>query len=70
MIKSRGLKQAVHVLVITLLVPLLWWPAPALADETCQSPFLPKVTGQEDYIYVWTLSSFSTSPPTRLGPSW
>ena len=28
---------------------------PARADETCQSPFLPKVTGQEDYIYVWTL---------------
>ena len=27
----------------------------ARADETCQSPFLPKVTGQEDYIYVWTL---------------
>ncbi len=27
----------------------------AAADETCQSPFLPKVTGQEDYIYVWTL---------------
>src|SRR3972149_1804244 len=25
------------------------------ADETCQSPFLPKVTGQEDYLYVWTL---------------
>ena len=30
-------------------------PAAALADETCQSPFLPKVTGQEDYLYVWTL---------------
>jgi len=29
--------------------------APALADETCQSPFLPKVTGQEDYLYVWAL---------------
>jgi selenium-binding protein 1 len=28
---------------------------PARADETCQSPFLPKITGQEDYIYVWTL---------------
>lgn len=27
----------------------------AFADETCQSPFLPKVTGQEDYVYVWTL---------------
>src|SRR6266436_135963 len=25
------------------------------ADETCQSPYLPKVTGQEDYVYVWTL---------------
>jgi hypothetical protein len=28
---------------------------PAVADETCQSPYLPKVTGQEDYVYVWTL---------------
>ncbi len=28
---------------------------PALADETCQSPYLPKITGQEDFIYVWTL---------------
>jgi selenium-binding protein 1 len=27
----------------------------ARADEPCQSPFMPKVTGQEDYIYVWTL---------------
>jgi len=25
------------------------------ADETCQSPYLPKVTGQEDFVYVWTL---------------
>jgi len=25
------------------------------ADEPCQSPWLPKVTGQEDYVYVWTL---------------
>jgi selenium-binding protein 1 len=28
---------------------------PAAADETCQSPFLPKLFGQEDYVYVWTL---------------
>ena len=27
------------------------------ADETCQSPYLPKITGQEDYVYVWTLGS-------------
>ncbi len=29
--------------------------AAARADETCQSPYLPKVVGQEDYVYVWTL---------------
>ena len=22
------------------------------ADETCQSPYLPKITGQEDYVYI------------------
>jgi len=33
----------------------LGWFGWAAADETCQSPFLPKVTGQEDFIYVWTL---------------
>ena len=22
----------------------------ALADETCMSPFMPKITGQEDYV--------------------
>src|SRR3990172_738740 len=27
----------------------------ALADETCQSPYLPRLTGQEDFVYVWTL---------------
>jgi selenium-binding protein 1 len=25
------------------------------ADETCQSPYLPKITGQEDFVYIWTL---------------
>ncbi|MCE2392459.1 MAG: selenium-binding protein [Proteobacteria bacterium] len=25
------------------------------ADETCQSPYMPKIVGQEDYVYVWTL---------------
>ena len=27
----------------------------ASADETCMSPYMAKITGQEDYIYVWTL---------------
>jgi len=29
----------------------------ALADETCQSPYMAKITGQEDYVYVWTLGA-------------
>ena len=27
----------------------------ARADETCMSPYMAKITGQEDYVYVWTL---------------
>lgn len=30
-------------------------PLPAQADETCQSPYMPKIEGQEDYVYVWTV---------------
>jgi len=28
-----------------------------LADETCASPYMPKITGQEDFVYVWTLGA-------------
>jgi selenium-binding protein 1 len=27
----------------------------AFADETCQSPYMAKIVGQEDFVYVWTL---------------
>lgn len=29
--------------------------SPVLADETCQSPYMAKITGQEEFVYVWTL---------------
>jgi methanethiol oxidase len=29
----------------------------AQADETCLSPYMPKITGHEDYVYVWTLGA-------------
>ena len=29
--------------------------APATADETCMSPYMAKIVGQEDFAYVWTL---------------
>ena len=28
---------------------------PVNADETCMSPYMAKIVGQEDYIYIWTL---------------
>ncbi len=27
----------------------------SVADETCMSPYMAKITGQEDFVYVWTL---------------
>src|SRR5712691_5801007 len=43
-------------LVLTAtLAGLLLGALGARADETCMSPYMPKITGQEDYVYVWTL---------------
>src|SRR5256885_5612525 len=36
-------------------ISLLLGALGARADETCMSPYMPKITGQEDYVYVWTL---------------
>ena len=42
-------------LALVALAGLLSTARLAAADETCQSPYLPKLAGQEDYVYVWTL---------------
>lgn len=31
------------------------WTSDLSADETCASPYMKKITGQEDFVYVWTL---------------
>ena len=41
-------------LAITALASL---PATAMADETCMSPYMAKIVGQEDFVYVWTLGA-------------
>ena len=49
-----GLLRAVF--LVTVLVGIMISPLSSLqADETCLSPYMAKVTGQEDFIYVWTL---------------
>ena len=30
-------------------------PGTSRADETCMSPYMPKITGHEEFVYVWTL---------------
>ncbi len=49
-----GLPRALAVVIGLQLGALLG--APALADETCNSPYITNlIKGQEDYIHVWTL---------------
>jgi len=39
-----------------IVIGTLWSAiAVAPADETCMSPYMAKIVGQEDYVYVWTL---------------
>jgi hypothetical protein len=43
-------------LAVLLALLALTWPASALADETCNSPYMGNlIKNQEDYVYVWTL---------------
>ena len=39
----------------------------ATADETCQSPYMAKITGQEDFVYVWTLGMEGVPMQRRRG---
>ena len=39
--------------VCLLLLPFT--VVPVSADETCMSPYMAKIVGQEDYVYIWTL---------------
>ena len=45
--------------IISKLFPVLFLIAGLVsvsqADETCMSPYMAKIVGQEDYVYVWTL---------------
>ena len=30
-------------------------PSVAFGDQTCQSPYMAKITGKEEFVYVWTV---------------
>ncbi len=50
-----GFRAAVHCRAGALASALVLLAPAAGADETCLSPYMAKITGQEDYVYVWTL---------------
>ena len=41
--------------VIRCLFVFLFLGTSAQADETCMSPYMAKIVGQEDFVYIWTL---------------
>lgn len=50
--QPHSLNRAIVALTLSLAT---FFPGVASADETCMSPYMPKLTGQEDYVYIWTL---------------
>ena len=53
-LKRRVTGTACSMLTLSF-IALAGLPTRPLADETCQSPYMAKITGEEDYVYVWTL---------------
>jgi methanethiol oxidase len=51
---ARAAGTVVTRIVAKLALSLALAATLAVADETCMSPYLPKVIGQEDFVYVWT----------------
>ena len=47
--------NTVRIAPAVLAMSLLMFPGASIADETCMSPYMAKIVGQEDFVYVWTL---------------
>jgi len=53
---TRPLRSASFLAARVALAAAVLAAAPgARADETCMSPYMAKIVGQEDFVYVWTL---------------
>ena len=49
------LRQAMAAASVLVLASLVSSAPAAMADEPCQSPYMAKITGMEEFVYVWTL---------------
>src|SRR6476619_2943527 len=55
-IRSQRRARTIAILIrVALLLALLFVVARLWADETCSSPYLARIEGQEEFVYVWTL---------------
>lgn len=55
---SRSIFRKESMYLTSWLVAMLWViSSSANADETCMSPYMAKIVGQEDFVYVWTLGT-------------
>jgi len=60
MFRSKELFQSSKISTIAAVTTLLFSASMLItttlqADETCMSPYMAKITGQEDFVYIWTL---------------
>ena len=63
---SRWLTAGLAAALSSLALP----PATLRADETCASPYMAKITGQEDFVYIWTwVRKASATSRTNWSPS-
>ena len=52
---SLGWARGAIASAVIAAAPLTGLLGTAHADETCMSPYMAKIVGQEDFVYVWTL---------------
>ena len=54
-VKSRHAGPGLRTFTLIILSAFFGLFSSAQADETCMSPYMAKIVGQEDFVYVWTL---------------
>ena len=55
--RSRARFSGTRVVLSALALVGLEFIPDARADETCSSPYLARIEGQEEFVYVWTLAA-------------
>ena len=53
--RNRKLIAASNAVFLALALATLMLAPPVRGDETCSSPYLARIEGQEEFVYVWTL---------------